>query len=193
MPEIRTTRYYENQTPQTGTAESLSNAQETANDSSMNLPTPEPVTPEPASPRNELLFAADTDNFFPPTSTGRIVVEVQTARGSFPVPEAAVIIYRRENGENQVVSFQLTDRSGKTPEITVPAPPKSDAQSPSPDLPFADYNISVRHPMYYTAITDNVQVFGDELTIQNVELIPLPEFVNETDITKTITIPRQNL
>ena len=193
MPEIKTTRYYENQTPVATTADSLNNTQETANDFSVNLPEPEPVTPEPASPREELLFATENDNFAPDSSTGRIVVSAQTARGSFPVSEAAVIVSKRRNGENQVVSFQLTDRSGKTPEITVPAPPKSDAQAPADSLPFADYSISVRHPMYYTAITDNVQVFGDELTIQTVELIPLPEFVNETDITKTVTIPRQNL
>ena len=40
---------------------------------------------------------------------------------------------------------------------------------------------------------DNVQVFGDELTIQTVEMIPLPEFVNERDTTKTVVIPKQNL
>lgn len=153
---------------------------------------PEPVLPE-SPPRGELTYATEDDNFAPESNEGRIVVQVQTARGSYPVADAAVIIYKRRNGSNQVASFQLTDRSGATPEITVPAPPKSDAQSPSDSLPFADYNISVRHPMYYTAMIDNVQVFGDELTIQVVELIPLPEFVNETDITRTVTIPKQNL
>ena len=47
--------------------------------------------------------------------------------------------------------------------------------------------------MYYTAEIDNVQVFGDEQTIQTVDLIPLPEFINERDTKRTTIIPRQNL
>lgn len=124
---------------------------------------------------------------------GSIAVRATTARGVSPVSEATVIIYKVRNGERSIVSFNLTDRSGKTPDVLVPAPKKANSQSPSSSLPFANYNITVRHPMYYTAEIDNVQVFGDEMTIQTVDLIPLPEFINERDTTRTTVIPRQNL
>lgn len=124
---------------------------------------------------------------------GTISVQATTARGSSPVSEATIIIYKVRNGERSIVSFNLTDRSGKTPDVSVPAPKKSNSQSPSSTLPFANYNITVRHPMYYTAEIDNVQVFGDEQTIQTVDLIPLPEFINERDTTRTTIIPKQNL
>ncbi len=153
--------------------------------------TPVPIVPE--APREELSNVTADDTFFPDSSEGQLLVTVQTARGSFPVSEATVIVYRNRNGSGTVENFQLTDASGKTPSITLAAPPKADAQAPSGNLPFADYNITVRHPLYYTAVIDDVQVFGGEQTILTVDLIPLPEFVNETDITKTITIPKQNL
>lgn len=155
--------------------------------------TPEPITPEPATPGGETLFANENDIFFSEDSEGEITVRAQTALGAFPVSEATVIISRVRDGSNQIVNFQLTDESGKTPNISVPAPSKADSLSPSDSLPFSDYNVTVRHPMYYTSIIDNVQVFGDQLTILVAELTPLPEFVNETDITRTVNIPRQNL
>ena len=147
----------------------------------------------PETMRGELVYDVSSDDFAPEDSRGEIAVQAVTARGTRPVPEAAVIIYKNRSGENEVVSFYLTDADGKTPNISVPAPSKADSQSPSDTLPFADYNIAVRHPMYYTAMIDNVQVFGSELTIQTVEMIPLPEFVNERNTTKTVVIPKQNL
>ena len=163
-----------------------------------NTPSPEndgaePMSAESARPRGELVYDVSNDDFAAESSQGEILVQALTARGTRPVPEAAVIIYKNRDGANKVVSFYLTDADGRTPNIPVPAPPKADSQSPSDTLPFADYNIAVRHPMYYTAMIDNVQVFGDELTIQTVDLIPLPEFVNERDTTKTVVIPKQNL
>lgn len=205
MPE--NTRYYMNQAPEPSapSANPPASQREPGAQQSESFDTgtplmqsappssPQPVPQEPASPSGEMIFANENDSFRPESSQGEILVRAQTALGSFPVSEATVIISRNRNGTNEVVNFQLTDKSGITPAISVPAPSNADSQNPSESLPFADYNITVRHPLYYTAITDNVQVFGGELTIQVVELTPLPEFVNEANITRTVNIPRQNL
>ena len=205
MPE--NTRYYMNQAPEPlapsanppasqrepGAQQSESFDTGTPLTSSAVPSSPQPVPREPASPDGKTIFANENDRFIPESSQGEILVRAQTALGSLPVAEATVIVSRKRNGTNEVVSFQLTDKSGITPAISVPAPPKADSQSPSESLPFADYNITVRNPLYYTAVTDNVQVFGGEQTILVVELTPLPEFVNETNITKTVNLPRQNL
>ncbi len=143
--------------------------------------------------RESLVFSRDGEEFDAEDGDGTISVQVSTARGASPVSEATVIIYKVRDGKNNIVSFNLTDESGRTPTVTVSAPKKANSQTPSSSLPFADYNITVRHPMYYTAIIDNVQVFGDELTIQSVDLIPLPEFVNERNTEITTKIPKQNL
>ncbi len=173
--------------PTNGKPEPLSDEQSLSNRE------PKPVPEEPANPNGELVFDVSNDEFSAEDSQGEILVQAVTARGTRPVSEAAVIIYKNRGGANKVVAFNLTNEDGRTENIPVPAPSKTDSQTPTDTLPFADYNIAVRHPMYYTTMIDNVQVFGDELTIQTVELIPLPEFINELDTTKTIVIPKQNL
>jgi len=208
---IKSTRYYENfdQPTNRETLENTSQAtsQEAPQTTSLEMsqqvppvtqPTAEAQNPmtvpaEPANPGGPLVFDVSGDTFALDDSSGQIVVQARTARGTQPVPEAAVIIYKNRDGKNEAISFSLTNEDGTTPNLSLPAPKKADAQTPSSSLPFADYNITVRHPMFYTAILNNVQVFGDELTIQAVELIPLPEFVNEQDITRTVNIPKQNL
>ena len=213
MAETRTTRYYDanpNTPAQNTTNVPLKAEEETsyltppAADSLLDTPQesdippsseslPEPLPDGSETNREEPQNASPTDTFFPADSFGSLVVQVQTARGAFPVSEAAVIVTTRQNGENTVVQNVFTNQSGETPEIRLPAPKKEDAQSPSSELPFTDYDIEITTPLYYTAIIRDVQVFGDEKTIQIVDLIPLPELVNETDITRTTTIPRQNL
>lgn len=208
---IRSTRYYENfdqppennppentpetttqQAPQTAILE-MSQQVPPVTQPATESQSPMPVPAEPANPGGPLVFDVSGDTFAADDSSGQIVVQARTASGTQPVPEATVIIYKNRNGKNEVVSFSLTNEDGTTPTLSLPAPKKADAQAPSASLPFSDYNIAVRHPMFYTAILNNVQVFGDELTIQAVELIPLPEFVNEQDISKTVNIPKQNL
>lgn len=138
-------------------------------------------------------FSNDSDTFFPESDIGFLRVRAETANGSLPVSEAAVIISSVRNGEESVVSFQLTDKSGLTPAVALPAPPKADSQTPDSRLPFSDYTVTVRHPMYYTEIFNDAQIFGGETTFLSAELTPLPEYVNERDITRTTDIPRQNL
>ncbi len=210
MAETRTTRYYDYapdtpaQTSQDDTltpadtplsSETLPPSEQTedTNNAASPLPEPSPLPEGSETDRAEPQNASPTDTFFPADSFGSLIVQVQTARGTFPVSEAAVIVTTSRDGEQTVVQNVFTNSSGETPEIRLPAPKKEDAQSPSEDLPFTDYDIEVTTPLYYTAIIRDVQIFGDEKTIQVVDLIPLPELVNETDITRTTTIPRQNL
>ena len=210
MAETRTTRYYDT-APETLTQPTQENTPaptdtlpqvdpttlneqtEDITDTASSLPEPEALPEGSETERKEPQNASPNDTFFPADSFGSLVIRVQTARGTFPVSEAAVIVRTKENGENVVVQNVFTNQSGETPEIRLPAPKKEDAQSPSSDLPFTDYDVEVTTPLYYTAVIRDVQIFGDEQTILVVDLIPLPEIVNETDITRTTTVPRQNL
>lgn len=188
---IKSTRYYENFNRETN-RESLQNTpetniEETQTEAAQSLPN------APADIDRPLEFNVTQSTFAPEDSSGQIVVQARTASGTQPVTEAVVIIYKNNDGKNQIVSFSLTNEDGTTPVLSLPAPKKADAQAPSGSAPFSDYRVTVQHPMFYTAILNNVQIFGSELTIQTVELIPLPELVNERDTTKTVNIPKQNL
>ena len=219
MATVRTSRYYQNfSTPNENTPEENNivlpqdetssqtmqqteseNVQDNVSPQNEGTPpanqpqtTPEPL-PSTLTENTNTQNTNSNENFAPENSNGAISVQVLTARGTRPVPDSTVIVYKNSDGENGPFSFGLTDADGRTPRISAPAPDRSDAQSPSDTLPFSDYNILVENPKYYTAEINNVQVFGDELTILTVELIPLPELVNETNTTKTTTIPKQNL
>ena len=188
---IKSTRYYENFDRETN-RESLQNTPET-NIQETQTEVPQTLPYAPADIDRPLESNVTQSTFALEDSSGQIVVQARTASGTQPVTEAVVIIYKNNDGKNQIVSFSLTNEDGTTPVLSLPAPKKADAQAPSDSMPFSDYRVTVQHPMFYTAVLNNVQIFGGELTIQTVELIPLPELTNERDTTKTVNIPKQNL
>lgn len=89
----------------------------------------------------------------------------------------------------------LTNRSGTLDapiEITVPD--LSAGQSPNTGiLPFTDVNLYARLENFETIEVENLQVFPNTLTVQDLAMIPLselPESYNQVEIFNT---PPQNL
>ncbi len=107
--------------------------------------------------------------------TGRLFVQVYTGEETSPIPDAGVIISKENSaGGEEILSYMLTDRDGKTAEIQLPAPLKSVSLSPDNPQGFENYNIRVDKPGFYTAELLNVPVFSQNTTIQPVSLVPLP-------------------
>jgi len=148
-------------------------------------------TPEitPQQPMKE--SQQNTTPAFPDNSTGQLVVNVFTANQLIPVTDAIVTV-EKENGNGSAPYTSTTDRSGRTISFSLPAPSASDSQEPTVAIPFAEYRVSVEHPDYFKAIIENVQLFGNTLTLLPVNLVPIPEIANEEN-TKIVVIPRQNL
>ena len=138
---------------------------------------PENVTPE------------NNTTSFPDSSEGQMVVSVFTANQLLPVVNAEVVV---TSEDNSVSKTSDTDRSGRTVSFSLPAPSASASQEPTVALPFAQYKVTITHPDYYPAIIENVQVFGDNLTLLPVNLIPLPELSNG-NMNNVVIIPNQNL
>ena len=103
--------------------------------------------------------------------TGEIRVHAVTAEGARPVSGAAVTVVRFTGGEPELVALRLTDDSGETETITVPAPPPSaDQRHPASFL----YDISVQADGYYREHSTDVPVFPGVTSVQTFVLIPLP-------------------
>ena len=100
-----------------------------------------------------------------------MVVSVFTANQLLPVVNAEVIVTAEDNSISRTSD---TDRSGRTVSFSLPAPSASASQEPTAALPFAQYTVTVTHPDYFPATIENVQVFGDNLTLLPINLIPLP-------------------
>lgn len=103
---------------------------------------------------------------------GSIRVQVTLARGAIPVPGAKVTITRSGGG---VAAELVTDQSGRTPKVTLPAPAASYSQSPGDVRPYSVYHIKVEVPGYYTEDAVNVPIFDGIDSIQPISLSPLPE------------------
>ena len=96
--------------------------------------------------------------------------------------------------ENTALAMRLTNESGRIDPIAVTVPDLSESQTPGPpELPFTTVNLYARLSNFEQIEIENLQVFPDTVTDQNLELIPLselPESWNRTEIFRT---PAQNL
>ena len=91
--------------------------------------------------------------------------------------------------------MRLTNRNGildKPVEITVPD--LSASQSPNSGvIPFTDVNLYARLENFETIEIENLQVFPNTLTVQNLAMIPLSEFPASWNKTEIFNTPPQNL
>lgn len=107
------------------------------------------------------------------TDTGRLTVTVRSANGALPVEGALVTITK----DGAVFAVTASDNSGNTEIIEIPTPPKSASLSPGfAGLPYTRVFIEVDKEGFYNGQYIEVPVFPDVLTVQPVNLLPLPEF-----------------
>lgn len=120
---------------------------------------------------------ADADGNAPDMKgTGYLQIEVTTGDGTVPVPKAAVIVTQELRGQSYLVTMKLTDRSGATDVIPLPAPAAEFSEAPNPsERPFSEYNVTVYKKGFYTVPEVTVPVFDTVKSIQPVALIPLAE------------------
>ena len=89
---------------------------------------------------------------------------------------------------------RLTDRNGLIAPIELPVPDKSESQAPEAgEKPYTTVNLYARLKGYEQIEAENLQVFADTTTNQNLEMIPLSEFPNQWDQTEIFNTPPQNL
>ena len=107
------------------------------------------------------------------TSTGRLTIRVRSGDGLIPVEGALVTITK----DGAVFAVTTSDNSGNTEIIEIPTPPKSASMTPGvPGLPYSTVFIEVDKDGYYSGQYIEVPIFPDVLTVQPVNLLPLPEF-----------------
>lgn len=117
------------------------------------------------------------------SSWGFLQFDIFTAGGAYPVPGALVVVKKKLTGGTGLVRLLFSDRSGRTPTIALPAPSASLSQNPmSTTRPFSEYTVTVRARGYYTLSDINIPIFAGVKTVQPIDLIPLPEYPEQTPI-----------
>lgn len=124
-------------------------------------------------------------------ATGYIQVRAYTSYAQFPLKDVAITVTATDG---TAIAMRLTDRNGRIIPIEIPVPDKAESQSPDPDeKPFASVNLFARLKGYEQVESENLQVFADTTTTQNLEMIPLSELPNQWDQTVIFDTPPQNL
>ena len=125
---------------------------------------------------------------------GTIQTRVTASRAFLPLSGATVLLTRRaNNGREELLDSQQTDRSGLTVPTTVPTPPVQGSLSPGTDLPFSTVDITVELSGFDPAVIRNVQVFPNTRTLQEVWLIPRDELSSRQQVTQNYDITPQDL
>lgn len=115
-------------------------------------------------------------------SEGFLQIQVTTASEALPVQDAHVTVYRDSGGgKKQFRQAMVTDRSGKSPTIPLPTPPRELSERPGNGHPYAVYNIYVHKDGFYPVENLNVPVFSGVKSIQPAALIPVEEFSENPD------------
>ena len=96
--------------------------------------------------------------------------------------------------DGTAIALRLTNRSGRIAPIEIPVPDLVESQTPDPGVrPFALVNLYARKQGYEQVEAENLQVFADTTTDQDLELIPLSELPGSWDKTILYDTPPQNL
>ena len=126
------------------------------------------------------------------SATGYIQVHAYTSQAQIPIKDAAIAI---TDTDGSAIALRLTDKSGQLENpVPISVPDLSASQTPNTgEIPFAVVNLYAKAALFEEIEIENLQVFPDTITVQNLELIPqaeLPEYWNQVEI---FNIPPQNL
>ena len=130
-----------------------------------------PSTAENQTAVTEVESQTNSDNM---SGVGKLIVNVTSVRGLYPVEGARVTVFTGDADNMNVVAEVSTDRSGKTPEIELSAPSIRFSEAPEPgERPYAYYNIKTVADGFVDTFNYNAAVFDSVTSLLNVNLQPL--------------------
>ena len=123
---------------------------------------------------------------------GYVNVHSYESNAQIPLRDVAIAI-TDETGD--AISLRLTNKSGMFDRpVEVQVPDLSKSQTPgSKERPFSVINIYARKNNFEEIVVKNVQVFPGTITMQELEMIPLPEYSETPNISESFDIPAPNL
>lgn len=118
-----------------------------------------------------------TDNL---SGIGHLMITVRTANGALPVSGVRITV-RSSGDAPEILGVLTTSESGNTDTLEIATPPKSASLSPGyAGNPYTNVLIEADKEGFYSGQYISVPVFPDVLTIQPINLLPLPDFFNGT-------------
>ena len=125
-------------------------------------------------------------------ATGYIQVHAYTSYAQIPLKDVSVTV---TDSAGSAIAMRLTNRSGQFDvPLEVETPNRAASLSPNTgSIPFTTVNIYARLDNFEAIEAENVQVFANTVTLQNLEMIPLSELPANWDKLEIFDTPPQNL
>lgn len=126
---------------------------------------------------------------------GTFTARVFTSEALIPVSEAYIsVVKNNPDGTRELVAFLESGRNGLTRSVQLYAPDKENSLSPNENgVRFNTFDVHIYHPLYFSTMVENVQIFDGISTTLPFELIPLPEDENPTSMVNNVDVLPQNL
>ena len=125
------------------------------------------------------------------SATGYIQVQAFTGNARIPLKDVAVMI---TDPSGNAIAMRLTDRNGLIEPIPIRVPDRIAGETPDTGIvPYTSVNIYTRLENFEQIEAENVQIFPDTVTYQNLEMIPLSELPSQWTKTEIFKTPPQNL
>lgn len=127
----------------------------------------------------------------PLPATGYIQVHAYESFAQIPLQDVSVSVTATDG---TAIALRLTDRSGRIDPIPIPVPERSESLAPNPEeRPYTIVNLIARLRNYEQIFIDDLQVFADITTTQDLPMIPLSELPGSRNKSETFNTSRQNL
>lgn len=128
------------------------------------------------------------------TANGTIITRVFTSQARLPLAGAMVAFTQdAPDGRRTLLALRMTDTSGMTAPVRISTPPVIDGTSPGGPTPFAVCDIWAEAPGYELSSIRDVQIFPGVETVQDIELIPLPQTRAQLQDTEVSFVTPQGL
>ena len=126
------------------------------------------------------------------SAKGFIQVRAYTSYAQIPLQYVAIAVTDAGGG---AIALRLTNRSGNLDvPIEIDVPDLSASQSPNTGIiPFTTVNLIAHLEDYEQIRIENLQLFANTVTTQNLEMIPLSEFPKLWNQEEIVDTPSQNL
>ena len=122
---------------------------------------------------------------------GYIRMHAYTSFARLTLKDVAVTVTATDG---TAIATRLTDRSGLTDPIEIPAPDTSAGTSPdSGTVPYTAVNVYARLEGFEQVQNENVQIFPNVVTEQDIEMVPNSELPESWSKIQVFLTPTQNL
>lgn len=126
------------------------------------------------------------------SAKGYIQVHAYTSYAQIPLKDVAVSV---TDVSGAAIALRLTNRSGFLDgPIEIDVPDLASSQTPNTGvIPYAVVNLYARIANYEAIEIENLQIFPNVTTLQNLEFIPLSELPDNWNKLEIFNTPPQNL